>query len=219
MQPLTGPEDVIAQDPGLLGVRHRLLHAFDGQGILGPDIDIGLIRPDGPGGNHQAFDQAVRIAFHDRAIHECTRIAFVRVAYYVFFDAVLHAGGFPFPSGGETAAAAAAQAGTADFLTNAFGRHLRISLFGRFIPAHPQIFVETLRIQIAHIPQNHMFLPVEEGNLGGIAAGLAGVRLMIEQMLDNFTFPQGLADDFFHVRRFHPHIQDVIRQDRYQRGL
>ena len=48
-------------------------HALDGQRILGAHIDQRLVSANGPRRNHHAFNHAMRVAFHHRAVHERAR--------------------------------------------------------------------------------------------------------------------------------------------------
>ena len=86
------------------------------QRIFGADINQRLIGADGAGGDHQALEHAVRIAFHHAAVHERAGVAFVGVADHVFLRAFLPARRLPFAAGREAAAAAPTQAGLGDFL-------------------------------------------------------------------------------------------------------
>lgn len=48
--------------------------------IFGADIDIALIRRDGVPGNHHAFDQHERIAFHDHPVGKGAAVPLLGVA-------------------------------------------------------------------------------------------------------------------------------------------
>jgi hypothetical protein len=63
----------------------------------------------------------MRIIFHDTAIHECTRIAFISVTDDVFMFILRFGHGRPFETGGITGAAASAQPASGDLLDH-FGR-------------------------------------------------------------------------------------------------
>jgi hypothetical protein len=82
---------------------------LDGQRILGPDVDVGLGRADGVGGDGHALEQPVRIALDDRPVHERAGIALVGVADQVLLVARCCQRELPLPAGGEAAAAAPAQ--------------------------------------------------------------------------------------------------------------
>ena len=103
-------QDVLAQQAVFLGLGDGGLQVLDGQRVLGADVDVGLGGADGVAAGDHAFQQPVRIALADRAIHERARIAFVGVADHVLLVAGRVEGHLPLLAGGEAAAAAAAQA-------------------------------------------------------------------------------------------------------------
>ena len=90
--------------------------ALHGQGIFRAHVDIAAVGADGVAAQHHAFDEAVRVAFQDGAIHEGAGVAFVGVANHVLlFAGGLHAR-LPFDARGEARAAAPAKAAALDFL-------------------------------------------------------------------------------------------------------
>ena len=84
-----GAEEIVAQQAQQLGVANRAADPPHGQRVLGPHVNVTFVGADRPGGDHHAFDHAMRIALHDAAIHEGPRIAFVAVADDVFLRAGL----------------------------------------------------------------------------------------------------------------------------------
>ena len=72
--------------------------------------------PDGEGGDGHALDEHERIAFHDHAVGVGAAVAFVGVADDVFLVARRLEHGAPLDAGGETRAAAPAQARIGDLL-------------------------------------------------------------------------------------------------------
>ncbi len=91
------------------------LYPFEGQRIFGADIEIAFVSADSGGGNSHALQNAKGVGFHQHTIHKGAGIAFVAVANDVFFVGLCFVDGKPFQIGGESAAAAAAQAGAFDF--------------------------------------------------------------------------------------------------------
>ena len=92
------------------------------------DVEDGLVRADGHRGDGQALDDPVRERFEDHAVHERTRVAFVAVADDVLGRLGLLADHAPFLAGGETSAAAPAQAGRLDGLDDLLWRKGRLGL-------------------------------------------------------------------------------------------
>ena len=71
---------MVAEEAALSGVLDGFLEADDGQRVLGTDIDDGRGRSDGIGADEHAFDEVMRIALDDRAVHERAGVALVGVA-------------------------------------------------------------------------------------------------------------------------------------------
>ena len=120
-------EDVLAQQAHLLGLLDGNAEVLHRQRIFMPHIDVAVLRADGVGIDDHALDDGMRIAFHQRAVHERARIAFVAVAddgldLRARFLRVL-----PFEPGGEACAAAPAQARFLDdidhFVRLVLGQH------------------------------------------------------------------------------------------------
>ena len=109
-----GAHDVLAQETVLAGLLDGILQTLDGQRVLGPQVDVALLRADGIGADGHALDEAVRVALQDRAVHEGAGVALVGVADDVLDVALGLAGELPLETGGEAGAAAAAQAAAQD---------------------------------------------------------------------------------------------------------
>ena len=112
----------------LARIAHGDLHRLDGVRIFGADVDVAIGGAHRDAGNGHAFDQHEGVAFHDHAVGEGARIAFVGITDDVFLlrPGVGHRA--PFDAGGEASAAAAAQAGGDDLLDDRFrpgGERLR----------------------------------------------------------------------------------------------
>ena len=59
-------KEVLAEQSVLVGLLDGDLEAFDGQRILGADVDEAAVGAHGVGADDHAFDHAVRIAFEHR---------------------------------------------------------------------------------------------------------------------------------------------------------
>ena len=98
------------------------LQPLDGQRVFGADVDVAHRGADRVRGDGHALDHAVRVAFQHAAVHEGAGIAFVGVADDEFRRRLADcAGQLPFPPGGETGAAAAAEAGNPHRLDDRVG--------------------------------------------------------------------------------------------------
>ena len=122
------PKTFLPRMPSRSAVRHGAPHALDCQRIFGANVDQRLVGANRARRDHQAFNHAVRIAFHHGAVHERAGVAFVAVADDILLGRILNARRFPLASGRESAAATAAQAGFEDRLADLLRRHLDESL-------------------------------------------------------------------------------------------
>src|SRR5690606_5156981 len=104
--------------------RDRLVQLSDRVRVFAADIDVALGRTDGLAGNRHTFDEGERIAFHDHPVGEGAAVAFVGVADDVLLRARGVGDGLPLDAGREAGAAAAAQAGSGDFLDDLLGADL-----------------------------------------------------------------------------------------------
>ncbi|MPM71193.1 hypothetical protein SDC9_118156 [bioreactor metagenome] len=213
-----GAEQIVAQQTGFFRIRDRTAHPADGQRILGAHINIAFIGFDRPRGDHHAFEHRVRIAFHDRTVHECARVAFVAVADHVFFLVFAGERELPLQSGRKTAAAMAAQPRFGHDLANLFRFHFHHRLAGAFVPGPGDVFLNVFRLDHA-VGQNHPMLPVVEWNFGIALAAFAGTGIHIKQTLDHFPLLQRPLDDFRHIGHLDLGIQNVFRLDMHQRSL
>ena len=87
-----------------------------GMRILGTQIDVALRGADCDARDRHALDQHERIAFHQHAVGERSRIAFVGIAGDVLLLRRLIEHRLPFDAGRKRGAAAAAQTGLRDRL-------------------------------------------------------------------------------------------------------
>src|SRR5690349_7154105 len=72
--------DVLAEDPGLVGLRSRALELPRRVSELAAAEDVHLVGSDRVRADGHALDQLVRVALHQLAVLERPRLAFVRVA-------------------------------------------------------------------------------------------------------------------------------------------
>ena len=134
----------------------------DRQGVFGARVDVRLARADRIRREREAFEQAVRIAFHHRAVHEGARVALVRVADHVLLVGRLLVGNRPLLAGGEAAAATPAEAAQFDFAAHVQRRHRAERLRERAVPAAGEILVEAGRIDDPAVGEHPSRLRREE---------------------------------------------------------
>ncbi len=111
-----GAEDVLAEVA--VGVRRvdRAPQGGYGVGVLGADVDVALVRPDGMGGDGHALDEGERVALDDHPVRERPGVALVEVAGHELQVGRRLQDGAPLDAGREAGAAASPQAGVGDFL-------------------------------------------------------------------------------------------------------
>ncbi len=108
------PQMPLPRRPRRVASRRAVGKAADRQGVFGADVDVALAGADGVGGDGHAFEDALRIALQDAAVHESAGVALVAVADDVFLGAAGLGDRAPLEAGGIAAAATAAQAALGD---------------------------------------------------------------------------------------------------------
>ena len=156
------------------------------------------------------------IALHDGAVHECAGVTLVAVADDVFLVALLLSGAVPFLSGGETAAASAAQTGIDDGLADLSVGHVEQSLFEGSVAVSGDVFFDALRIVSAAVLQHHSVLLFIERNV--FLSGIGHAVHVIDQAVDDLALQNGLLDDLVNVFGLYVAIQDACRLDVQQRS-
>ena len=84
VQIVSAAENILAKKSLGVGVFDRLLHDDRQIAILAAYVDISGMRTDRDGGNHDAFDDRVRIVFENQAVLAGSGLALVAVAEHIF---------------------------------------------------------------------------------------------------------------------------------------
>ena len=137
-------EDVAAQIAGFVGFLHRLIEALVG---LVHELAAHVVVTDGSAdavaGDDHALDQGVGIEAQDIAILAGARLRFVGVADDVFLPGGVARHEAPLQAGGETGAAATAQAGGLDLLDHLLrGQFFVDDLLQRFVAADLAVILQ-----------------------------------------------------------------------------
>ena len=106
----------------------------------------------------------MRVAFEHGTVHECTGVALVSVAAYIFNISIRHdvACELPFHTGREAAAASAAQTGIEDFLNDLLRCHRGQHLVECPVAVSADVFIDVFRIdQTAVAECNTVLLCIE----------------------------------------------------------
>ena len=183
-------KDVRSEKAHLLGASDGRFQAVHRQRILRAHIDIALVAADGETRDHHALEHTVWIALHHAAVHERTGVALVAVADDVFFRALLFARAIPLASGGESAAAAAAQAGIKNIAADLLVRHLEQRLFKRAVAALGDILLDVLGVRRAAVFQHHTVLLFIERDI--LLLWVRRAVEMVDQTVDDLAAEYGL---------------------------
>ena len=193
MQPeiLARAEYVLAQYAVCLIIGNGHFKALDSQGILRADVDIALLGACGYAGDYHALDHSVRIAFHDRTIHECAGVALVAVADNVFDGCILVSGNLrPLLAGREACAASAAQTGVGNFGDYLVGGHVKQRLFKGGVAADGNVFLNAFRVYVSAVLKSNAGLLLIEGDI--LLTNIALAVLMVNKAVDDLVVENGL---------------------------
>ncbi len=122
--------DILAKPAGFPGRLQGTGENGMRQRILGAKVNVALAGADGEAGDRHRLDQAKRVAFHQDAIRERPRIAFVRVAGNVLLIGSRIRDRAPLDAGREARAAAAAQPGCRHGIDHGIGADFPCRLQG-----------------------------------------------------------------------------------------
>ena len=151
-------ENTLAQKAHLFGLVNSYAQALDSQRIFCTHINIAFIGTDGITADCHTFKHFMRVAFKHTAVHKSTGVALVGVADNIFFIVYGISGKLPFHTGGETAAAASAQAGFFNFVNNLLRSHGGNGFGKRLIAAYRNIFFYLFRVNGAAVFKHQAFL-------------------------------------------------------------
>ncbi len=205
-------EDVVAEKAGFFELLDGKTQTANRDRVLRADVEIAVLRADRVAGDRHAFDDGEGIAFKDRAVHERARVAFVTVADHVLLFAVLIECELPLAAGGESAAAAASEAGGEHFVDDFLLCHRE-----RFLEAlesvHAERFVDVFRIDDAAAVKRDTALFLIEIDVVLLRDLLAGQRLDIQEAVNDLAADDVLVDDFFDVFDLDKSVKRVFRID------
>ena len=159
------PEDVVAEDAVVSGLREGHFQPMDGERIFGADIDDALLGAGDVAADRHALDQRMGIAFEFVAIHIGAGVAFIGVADQELAIRRRLAQELPFQAGRETGAAAAAQPRNLELLVHQLRRAVDQHLVQRLVAADRDIFFDVVRIDQSAVAQDDLLLSAEERNL------------------------------------------------------
>ena len=163
-------KDVGAEQALLARLLDGDAHPLNGQGVFVADIDVGLARAGGTGSDQQPFDDEVRVALHDGAVHPGAGVTFIRVADEVLRRGRRRAQEVPLAADREVRAAASAHARVEHLFDDRFVSEVE-RLAQAVVPAKGDVVVDVFRVDGAHLRHQaaslaaHERMVSEEGNL------------------------------------------------------
>ena len=205
----SGIEDVLAQKTVFTGLRDSNLQTLDGDGILGTHIDIAFLCADRIARDRHGFQHTVRIAFKHGTIHESTGVALVGVTCNILHRAGRAVRELPLETGGESAAATAAQTGLEDLIDDLFLRHAGQGLFQSLVAVEGKILIDVLGIDHAAVAKRDSLLMLVELDF---VKGLAGflilcAMILVDQMLHGTALEQMFGNDLVDIVHLHAGIE------------
>jgi hypothetical protein len=190
-------EDVVPQQVVRFGVGDGRLEPLDGQGIFGPKVHIGLRGADRIGGDGHAFDQAMRIALDNGAVHERPGIAFIGVADQVFLIAGRLPGEFPFLARWKASAASTSQSALLDHVAHRLGRHAAQNFHQRRVASPGDVLFDPSRIDQAAVGQHPASLRREERMLVEIGDIRPGRERLAPKLAESHFVGNGARENGF----------------------
>ncbi len=161
LEVLAAAEDVLAEEALLAGLLDGLLHAREGDRVLVADVDVPLVGVRRQRSDEQAFDDEVRVAFEEHAVHPRARVAFVGVAHQVARRSRRRPQEVPLAAGREARAGAAAEAAVQHLLHDRFGVHFeRLAEPGVAIVG--EVVFDALRVSRADVRHQPPHLALHE---------------------------------------------------------
>ena len=212
-------KDVLAQKPVLPGLSDGHLQPVDGDGVLGPDIDVALVGTDGVAGDGHGLDDAVGVPLQHRAVHKGPGVPLVGVAADKLHPVGAHGvvGHLPLPPGGEAGAAPAPEAGGQNGVDDLLGGLLRNGPAQGLIPAGADVLVDALRVDDAAVAQGDAVLVLVELGVGEAGDLLGVLPLLVEEPLDDAPLDDVLGDDLRHVLRGDVGVEGPLGIDQHHR--
>ena len=182
------------------------LKALDGDGVLGTDVNVTLVRTDAVARDGHGFQHAVGIALQHASIHESAGVALVGVAADILFALGTH-GKLPLEAGGEACAAAASEAGGQNLFLNLLGSHFGEHLGQGLVAVKGDILVDVLGIDYAAVAQNHALLLLIEVDLVQRLDFFGGIFVLVQKTGDHAALDQVLGHDLVDVLKLYVAVE------------
>ena len=142
VEPEAGAENVFTENSSLVGLIDGFLHGEEGIVVFAPDIDVADVAVERVGGDEGAFDELVRIAFHDHPVLEGAGFAFIRVDHQVFRLVGVLGDKGPLQAAGKAGSAASPEVRILDRLGDLVGLQLLQDSLSRLVAAMAAVEIE-----------------------------------------------------------------------------
>ena len=186
---------------------------LDGQGVLGADIDVAMLRPDRVGRDEHPFENQVGVSFEHASIHEGAGVSLIRITDDVFHVAPRAAGETPFLSRGKARAAAASQSRLFNLVDHPFGGHRKEDLAQCGIPAAGHIVPDLRRIDPAVVAEDLPHLAFIERNVVIVGDHPARCGIDVEQPLDRLFLKERFRHDLRYIGDRYLLVEDLLGED------
>jgi len=203
-------QNMVAEQPLFIGLFQGGPHVRNGQRIFIPDIQNSLGRPGRISADQHSFQNTVRIAFQNAAVHVGTRIAFIRVTHekFMFSPGSLREEP-PLDSRGESRPTAPAQPGP----DNLFHHPVRIAFFHNLdesgIPSVFNITFHAHRIDFFVAPHDFPKLFTVERQVFHACDGLSRIGVRPKQVGNHFSAGHSLYQSA-HLFHRNPRVKRAL---------
>ena len=212
----TGTKDIVTKQSISFSLFDSHTETFNGKRIFCTNINVSVLCANCVCGNGHTFDHLIWITFHYGTIHECTRVTFITITYYITNFFFLASNLRPFFTSRETSSASSAKSGFCYFIDNILWGHIEESFCHSLKTANSNIFINGFCINITTVLKNDSCLLIQERNIRRMWTG--GILITIKQSAYRLSFHNSTLYDLFTVFYLYMNILIIIRFNLHQRS-
>ena len=202
---------VVAEDSVFASLFDCDFETMNGDRVFRADVYETFGCADSVAGDHHRFDYGVGIAFENRTVHECARVALVGVTYDVLLIGNRVVSELPLHAGGESAAASAAKSAGFDRIDNLLLRHFGNGLFISKVAVERKVLVDVFGVDKSAVTKHETMLALVESGFVERFDFAVYVLFLVKKSLHYRSAYDMFADDFFDVRNFYVLIERAVR--------
>ena len=158
------------------------------------DVDISLAGSNGIGGDGHALEHYVGIGLDDAAVHVCTGISLVRIAYHVLGFSGRQTTGLPLDAGRKPSTTAPAQPRGNHLLYYFLGLHSGKHLGQGLVAIPTDIVIDLFRVDQASIAKRQQALFLEKADFAHFRYGRPLGWWRVHEFLDRSSLEHVLFD-------------------------